>query len=155
MRSLLYALTPALATAALAALAGCGMPSASAGGPDKKVDPCHPDFPAVTAPTVVPWDGSPLALTAQSTIILERDPQFPGTYTAYQVEYTIPSVPVAVRVPEGKLPTFLDQSVLASVGIRNPPPPPPPIVDEMIVLLHMSRGLHEGELAGEHQIGIY
>jgi hypothetical protein len=133
-------LVPALVGATLAAgsLSGCNLSPASA---EPKADPCKPAFPNIPLPAVVDWNGAPLQLDAHSVLLLDPDPQHAKTYIAYQVQWMVPSIPAAVRVPSDKLPTFLDQSVLASVGVRNPPPPPPPVVDLVQGLLQTARDM--------------
>jgi hypothetical protein len=114
------------AAATLSTVASCNPSSAIAGG---KAPICL-DYPSIAMPAVVAWDGTPFLTSPTGVIVVVTDGQYPGSYVAYQVEYTVPSVPRAVVFPAGKLGNFVDNSILASVGIIRPPNPPgPPIVD--------------------------
>lgn len=120
-----------LAVAALATLAtvgSCGTPIASAGGKPGESS-CPPTFPAVALPAIVPWNGAPLPTGPHSVIVVQKHVQYPGDYVAYQVEWTVPSIPNAVWIPAGKLSQFTNLELLATIAINRPLPPPPPVVD--------------------------
>lgn len=117
-----------LATVALVALAAA-VPATLLASHDRPAvaaeTPCIPTFPNVPLPAFQLWTGAAPPIGKNTVVIVQRHAQFPADYVAYVVEWKLQSIPKAYVVPSGKLPLFVDSSLLATILIRHPPPPPP------------------------------